>query len=87
MKELYELTKDELWQLREEIMLNSHYLADYENSFGIDEQEVCNFFEGYYDYIQERAKVAYDEDEITPQIMDGYDNADCLEAWFNCYLN
>ena len=86
MKQLNELTKEELWQLRQEIVLNSHYLADYENSFEIDEQEVCEFFEGYYDYIWERAKgAAYDEEDITPQIIDGFDNADCLEAWFNCY--
>lgn len=41
------LSKKDLWKLRKEIVLNSLYLSDYENSFDIPKEDVCNFFDGY----------------------------------------
>lgn len=43
------MNKEDLWRLREEIVLNSLYLSDYENSFGISKEDCCNFFEGYFE--------------------------------------
>lgn len=41
------LSKKDLWKLRSEIVLNSLYIADYENSFDIPAEDVCDFFDGY----------------------------------------
>ena len=47
------MTKDMLWQLRMEIRLCSLYYADYRNSFGIERRAVCDFFDGYADFLEE----------------------------------
>ena len=41
------LSKEDLKKLRSEIVLNSLYIADYENSFDIPAKDVCDFFDGY----------------------------------------
>lgn len=41
------LNREQLKQLRKEIVLNSLYISDYENSFDIDANDVCMFFDGY----------------------------------------
>lgn len=84
MKTFEELTSQELWGLRQEISLNSHYYADYINSYGFDEKSVCYFFEGYYDYIYELAEEK-NENPTTDMIMQDYDNEENLYSWFNCY--
>lgn len=47
------LTKRQLAKLRSEITLNSLYLSDYKNSFGIDPHTVCDFFDGFIEYISD----------------------------------
>ena len=49
------LSKKELKQLRNEIVLNSVFIKDYSNSLGIDENKVCTFFDGYAEYLNELA--------------------------------
>ena len=39
------LTQAQLWKLRLEIVLNSLYYSDYENSLGLDRRIVAAFFE------------------------------------------
>lgn len=41
------MDKKELTKLRKEIVLNSLFTDDYENSFGIDKRLVQTFFDGY----------------------------------------
>lgn len=43
------MNSKDLWKLRKEIVLNSLYLSDYENSFDIPIEDCCNFFEGYFE--------------------------------------
>lgn len=43
------MSKKELWKLRQEIVLNSIYTSDYENSYGIAPDELYEFFNGYFD--------------------------------------
>ena len=43
------ITYEQFKQLRAEIVLNSVYLNDYENSLGIPAQNVYDFFEGYFE--------------------------------------
>lgn len=65
---LEELTKEEVERLEKQIVMGSVYVADYENSFGVNPNEVSNYADGYletkedpeeygeydtfYDYIQ-----------------------------------
>jgi hypothetical protein len=42
-----DLSFDDLKTLREEISLGSLFLDDYENSFGVDTNEVCNYADGF----------------------------------------
>lgn len=74
---------EDLEKLRDEIVLNSHYIADYENSFGFDARDVSIFFDGYMDYIAELCE----EDNHKTELEDifTYDNIDNLLSWFNCY--
>lgn len=53
---LKNLGKIQLKRLREDIVLNSLFVADYRNRYGIDEKEVCDFFDSflsYYDSIEQ----------------------------------
>ena len=47
------LSKKDLQVLRNEILLNSLFISDYENSFGLDLWEVNAFFDGYLDYLED----------------------------------
>jgi hypothetical protein len=47
------LSKKQLAKLRKEIVLNSVFTADYENSFDIDANDVAIFFEGYFEELCE----------------------------------
>ena len=78
VKDFEELTKEELWELRNEITLNSLYVADYFNSFGYDSEDVSNFFDGYVEYLGEIAEDNGGE-------WYDHDDEDNLERWFNCY--
>ena len=62
-----EFTKNELAQLRSDVVLNSIYTSDYENRFNIDPAFVQDFFDGYVDFMLE------DESE---------DTIDNLENWY-----
>lgn len=78
------LSGKQLWQLRSEIVLDSYYLHDYENSLGIDSHYVCAFFEGYSEYLSE----LMDEDGIPDnEKLDKvhlYDTIDNLENYQGC---
>lgn len=59
---LYELTEEEINDLLDEILFGSVYLADYNNSFGVNPEEVSDYADGFlevkdeynsfYDYVQ-----------------------------------
>lgn len=78
------LTKEELWDLRKEIVLNSLFTSDYENTHHILPRDVQDFFDGYIEYLYELAE----ENGENPDIQDlckKYDNPDNLENWYNCF--
>lgn len=62
--------KNNLKKLRKEIILNSLFLADYENSFNVSPEDCCDFFDGFLNY--------YDDLEI--------DQVDNIENLLNYYL-
>lgn len=45
-------TRESLWALRKEIVLNSLFIADYRNSLHIDPHMLCNFFDGFLEEVE-----------------------------------
>lgn len=81
------MTKQMLWRLRQEIPLNSMYYSDYRNSLSIDEHAVCDFFDGYLEYLNEIMQEqipAYDDAEFFDWLP-VYDNAENLWNWYGCF--
>lgn len=74
-----DLTKDELWNLRQQIVLNSIFTKDYNNDMGIDPQECYTFFDGYVEYLNELAEG--DGGVTNVDTYKDYDNADNLYDW------
>ena len=46
-----------LWTLRKQIILNSLFISDYRNTFGIDPHVVCDFFDSFLSYLDEEMKL------------------------------
>lgn len=81
------MTKDMLWQLRMEIRLCSLFYADYRNSFGIDRRAVCDFFDGYADFLEDlmREEISDYNDEDYFDHLPQYDNAENFWDWYCCF--
>ena len=69
--ELSDLSHEDFKSLYNQISIGSIYLADYDNSFGVDRNEVCNLADGYLEFLHN----AFGEDS------DEYDTAE----EFACY--
>lgn len=81
------MTREALWNLRMEIRLCSLFYADYQNSFGIDCHAVCDFFDGYADYLDELMQdgiTGYTDARFSDHLPE-YDNADNLWDWYCCF--
>lgn len=78
-----QLTDEELVKLRKEIRLNSLFISDYENSFGFDPHEVCEFFDGFMSHITELEK-ENGEDLPWDEFWKKYDTVENLLAWRDC---
>lgn len=83
------MTKETLWALRKQIVLNSLFIADYQNTFGIDSHAVCDFFDGYLDYLEEamEKEVAGFKDEDFFVWLPRYDTPDNLWNWYGCFVD
>ena len=92
MKRFENFTKEDLQSLRNEIVLNSLFVSDYNNSFGISAKSVCDFFDSYMEFLSELAfednfkignpsKGMHTYDEF----FDKYDTIDNLGNWYGCY--
>ena len=79
--ELKDLTTEQLLQLRKEIVLNSLYISDYENSFGIDPHIVCDFFEGYVMNMEDLWKYEFAENRYNYE-QNYFDNEDNYWNYF-----
>ena len=83
-KRFEDLTKDELWSLRTEIVLNSLFVSDYENTFGYTASCMNTFFDGYVHYLEELAKELGEDNLPFDEIVSKYDNEDNLFAYYWC---
>ena len=86
MKKRFEdLTRRDLIKLRKEIVLNSLFISDYENSFGFSPKSVNLFFDSYISFLDELAEEDnFNTDDIN-KFFNKYDTIDNLENWYNCY--
>ena len=76
------LTKEQLWKLRQEIVLGSLYTSDYNNSFGIDPSAVCSFFDGFIEDTQ-----MDDYGKPNNRKTEEYDNAEDLYDYYRSCEN
>lgn len=72
------LTKNQLKQLRKEIVLNSLFLNDYNNTLFIKQKTVCNFFDAYLEYLS---------DDFKCKDIDGIFKHDNLTNLYNYYFS
>ena len=63
---IWDLTHEELYDLRGEVTLGSCYLADYNNKFGIDSNQVYTFCEGYGE------SIGWKDEDDTPEAFADY---------------
>ena len=63
---IWDLTREELMQLRGQVTLGSYYLSDYDNKYGIDTNQVYTFCEGYGE------SIGWSEEEDTPEAFADY---------------
>lgn len=78
-------------RLRKDIVLNSLFIGDYKNRYNIEPSSVCEFFNGYVDYLWEMATedgfITEDTDDF--DVFNKYDNSENLKSWqamFACGL-
>lgn len=82
------LKEDYLWSLRQQIVLNSLYVSDYQNSFGIDEHKVCDFFDGYISFLTELEKEKYGKElDNISAFFDEFDNEENLKKWYGHFAD
>ena len=84
-------TKNKLWKLRQEIVLGSLFTRDYDNSFGVNERDCQDFFDGYLEWLEERMNKdgTLDDDfwdgtsdDSFWDALDEYDNPENLYRWY-----
>ncbi len=73
----------QLEHLRKEIVFNSLYTTDYENSLNICPINVQDFFDGYLEYLFDLQME--DEEYGIEQDIAYYDTSNNLENWYNCF--
>lgn len=88
MKRFENFDINDLAKLRNEICLNSLYISDYNNSFGICADSVCTFFDSYMSFLEELAEedgFKFVDYKSYNEFFDKYDNIDNLYNWYGCY--
>lgn len=88
VKYISDLGPIQLWKLRKQIVLNSLYYTDYENEYGIDIIEVCNFFNGWLDFLVEEMKEDHPDynDNMFWDLFPKYDKSKYLLNWWFCWV-
>lgn len=77
------LGKTQLKRLRSDIKLNSLFISDYENRYGIDPHEVCDFFDGFMSYLTELEKEKYGKElDKIEDFFKEFDNIENLWEWY-----
>ena len=83
-RHIKDLTDEELIALRKEIALGSLFYRDYDNSVGIDEHEVCDFFDGFLEDAEDNFKYEFGRyPKDAGELYDYCDNDDALLTYAN----
>lgn len=77
MRHMNELIFQEVKRLRNQVIINSCFLEDYDNTFGVDPHEVYDYFDGYLEYLAEIAGPGADTQSILEE--------DTLEHLYSYY--
>lgn len=85
-----ELYINQLWQLRQEVVLSRHKVNDYTNSFGFNPSAIHHFFEEYLLFIHELME---DVNGFTYRFgceewwlaFEDFDTKDNLQEYFDSY--
>lgn len=77
-----DLNIDQLWELRQQITLNSIFIQDYENDFEFEPESISNFFDGYLEYLYELANGEGLEDIELFDLVDKYDTPENLFEYY-----
>ena len=77
-------TRESLWALRREIVLNSLFIADYRNSLNIDPHMLCSFFDGFLEEVemQMEEEIPGFKDAQFFDYLPQYDNPDTLWDYY-----
>ena len=81
------ITFSDVKRLRKEIVLNSLYISDYKNTLGLDPHEVCDFFDGFVEYMAELLAEEYGDVPVSEyyDYLYKYDDEANLEEWWNMF--
>ena len=77
-------TFSDVLKLRRQIVLNSLYISDYENRFDFDAYEVCDFFDGYMEFLAEEWEESHGDVAGCSDIFDMENDENLLE-WFDIW--
>lgn len=79
-----DLHSDDLWALRQEIVLNSLLVSDYKNSFGFAPKSMQEFFDGYLEYLCDLAEEdGVDREDISEVIANYDDEGNLFDYYWN----
>ena len=78
-----EFNENDLWDLRNQITLNSMFTSDYENRFGLDPNNVKDFFDGYLDELDYIAEEDGEKNLDLTDLLNRYDNPENLKNWYD----
>ena len=81
------MSEENLWKLRQEIKLGSLFISDYRNSFGIEPRKVCDFFDGFLEFVGEAMPENYPDydDADFWELLPDYDQPEWLLDWYYCF--
>lgn len=87
-KKIEDLGPRQLWFLRKDIIINSIYLNDYINRYGVTPSEVYNFFMGWLDFLEEIIKEDNPnyKDDLFWKLFPKYDTPKNLLNWWFCWV-
>ena len=81
------LSQTDLWKLRQEIPLGSLFFSNYRNSFEIDPRKVCDFFDGFLEFVEEKMREDHPgfDDKDFWELLPDYDTPEYLLDWYYCF--
>lgn len=88
-----EWTREQLWQLRQEIAVGDLFIDHYRNSFGVDRHACCDFFEGYLEFMRDENEYDVQEGLCSEKLdvdddlfWEKYDSPEMLERWYYMFV-